>query len=61
MEAADKLGDQLDKFELGIPKITIPTIPELPYIRIPDLLDILINIILETICFNTLHYINAAY
>ena len=49
--AVDKLGDQLNKFELGIPEVTIPTIPELPYIPIPDLLDILINIILETICF----------
>lgn len=49
--AVGKLGDELNKFELGIPEITIPTIPELPYIPIPDLLDILINIILETICF----------
>jgi len=47
----NNVAERIENLESEIPKPAIPTIPELPYINIPDLLDILINIILETICF----------
>jgi len=42
---------KLLRYENAIPEINIPLIPGLPYIQIPDLTDIIENIIYETICF----------
>lgn len=45
------LEKKIENLDFEIPTRQIPTIPTLPYINIPDLLDILINLILEGICF----------
>lgn len=45
------LEERLLVYETAMPEFNIPLIPELPYISIPDLTDIIENIIYETICF----------
>jgi len=45
------LTKKVKNLDFSIPQVQIPTLPTLPYINIPDLYDILINLILEGICF----------
>jgi len=47
----DGLGQQLENLDDEIPGNFIRSLPRLPYIPIPDLYQLIINLILETICF----------